>query len=307
MYVTRDFEGVKSTPWEGGQYGYVRGPQRIGGEVVCTHLHEGVDIRPMERDASGAPLDIVRAAAAGTLVYANRDARASNYGRYAVIEHPMPSGAPIYTLYAHLASISAEPGQHVAQGQPIAVMGFTGDGIDRARAHLHFEIGLVLGDHFDSWYRTFIPADPNRHGNYHGMNLAGVDPAPLLIASGRSTTPDFRAYVRSLEPTFKIAFPNVPGFALPVRYPWLVASGAAGDRPPASWIVAFSYSGVPVGIEPSPVAVGEPSVAWVAPTHLPLIHSTRGFVGGTASSPRLTDSGKRLVSQLMWAGDPVRQ
>src|SRR5690242_4019354 len=34
MFVDRDFEKVKSTPWEGGQFGFVRGPVRLGGQVI---------------------------------------------------------------------------------------------------------------------------------------------------------------------------------------------------------------------------------------------------------------------------------
>ena len=64
MYVERDFEGEKTKPWQGGQYGYVRGPQRSGGKVIYTHLHEGIDIAPVRRDATGNPLDEVRASAA---------------------------------------------------------------------------------------------------------------------------------------------------------------------------------------------------------------------------------------------------
>ena len=30
QYVDRDYNGVKSTPWEGGQYGFVRDPKSTG-------------------------------------------------------------------------------------------------------------------------------------------------------------------------------------------------------------------------------------------------------------------------------------
>src|ERR1700675_2052258 len=53
QYVKRDFEGVVSTPWEGGQYGFVRNPRRFGTTVLDTRFHEGMDIRPLHRDANG--------------------------------------------------------------------------------------------------------------------------------------------------------------------------------------------------------------------------------------------------------------
>src|SRR6478736_2468617 len=45
QYVKRDFEGVVSTPWEGGQYGFVRNLRRFGATVLDTRFHEGMDIR----------------------------------------------------------------------------------------------------------------------------------------------------------------------------------------------------------------------------------------------------------------------
>src|ERR1043165_536033 len=69
QYVDRDYNGVKSTPWEGGQYGFVRDPKSTGGGVVYTRFHEGIDIKSRHRDANGEPLDEVRAIAAGEVVH----------------------------------------------------------------------------------------------------------------------------------------------------------------------------------------------------------------------------------------------
>ena len=57
QYIERNFKGVRSTPWEGGQYGFVRDPTDTAGGVVYTRFHEGIDIRPLHRDAHGEPLD----------------------------------------------------------------------------------------------------------------------------------------------------------------------------------------------------------------------------------------------------------
>src|SRR5258708_1900508 len=69
QYIERDFQGVKSTPWEGGQYGFVRDPVETPGGLVYTRFHEGIDIRPLQRDERGEPLDPVRAIAAGIVVH----------------------------------------------------------------------------------------------------------------------------------------------------------------------------------------------------------------------------------------------
>src|ERR1043166_1219431 len=43
QYVERDYKGVKSTPWEGGQYGFVRDPVETPAGIVYTRFHEGID------------------------------------------------------------------------------------------------------------------------------------------------------------------------------------------------------------------------------------------------------------------------
>src|SRR5438876_11345518 len=60
QYVDRDYNGVKSTPWEGGKYGFDRSAKTTGGGVVYTRFHEGIDIRSVHRDAHSEPLDEVR-------------------------------------------------------------------------------------------------------------------------------------------------------------------------------------------------------------------------------------------------------
>src|SRR5438876_598761 len=71
QYIERDYQGVKSTPWEGGQYGFVRDPVETPEGIVYTRFHEGIDIRPLQRDARGEPLDQVRVIADGQVVHVN--------------------------------------------------------------------------------------------------------------------------------------------------------------------------------------------------------------------------------------------
>src|SRR6266853_592484 len=172
--VDRDYNGVKSTPWEGGQYGFVRDPKSTGGGVVYTRFHEGIDIRSVHRDANGEPLDEVRAIADGEVVHVSLVPGYSNYGKYIVIEHRW-DGSNYYSLYGHLSSIAVHPGDLVKRGQPVATMGYTGVGINQERAHLHLELDLMFSRQFESWYNTFFRNDPNHNGIYNGMNLAGID------------------------------------------------------------------------------------------------------------------------------------
>src|SRR5687767_5335775 len=98
QYIERDYKGEKSKPWEGGQYGFVRNPVETEAGIIYSRFHEGIDIRPLRRDARGEPLDEVRAIAPGKVVHTNHTAGASSYGRYIVIEH-IWGGAPYYSLY----------------------------------------------------------------------------------------------------------------------------------------------------------------------------------------------------------------
>src|ERR1043166_7283401 len=43
QYIERDYQGVKSTPWEGGQYGFVRDPTETSSGLIYTRFHEGID------------------------------------------------------------------------------------------------------------------------------------------------------------------------------------------------------------------------------------------------------------------------
>ena len=295
MYVNRNFEGVESTPWEGGAFGFVRGPQRLGGEVVYTSLHEGIDIAPLKRDAAGNPLDDILASAEGKVVHASREPGASNYGRYLVLEHKI-EGSRVYTLYAHLSEITVQPGQRVAQGERIGRMGYSGSGLNRERSHLHFEIAILLSENFQTWHNRHFSGSPNKHGLFNGLNLAGVDPATILLESAKN--PDFRfgEHIRSREPFYKITLPAEAALSLIRRHPWLVPDGEP-SAPPA-WTVAFTQHGFPVEARATLEATGEPGVTWIASTHMAYHHATRGIVAGSPGSARLSDSGRRFVQLL---------
>ena len=292
--IERNLHGVISHPWQGGQYGFVRDPRELGGGTVYTRFHEGMDIRPLRRDARGEPLDEVRAIAAGKVVYTNQHAGASNYGRYVVVEHRW-GGCPYYSLYAHLSTIAVEAGQRVRPGEKLALMGHTGSGIDRERSHVHVELNLFLNDHFEAWHDTFFPRDPNRHGVYNGLNLAGLDLPRLMIALRRDSSLTVPAFLAREEVFYKVLLPASPNFQLPRRYPWMV-EGSPNDKP-ASWEVSFARSGLPLRIAPSSRAVVAAEVSYVKTGPVDLRHLTR-HLAGRGSSAHLTESGKAYLRLL---------
>ena len=142
MYCDRWFEGKQTQPWEAGTFGFTRNALRVhDGRIFFTKLHEGIDVKPIRRDANAEPLDDVRPIAPGIVAYTSSSPGASNYGRYVVIAHETKEGT-IYSLYAHLKKVSCEVGQRVAYNDTIGTLGYSGDGINKVRAHCHLEICL---------------------------------------------------------------------------------------------------------------------------------------------------------------------
>ena len=294
--VDRDYDGVKSAPWEGGQYGFVRDPKSTGGGIVYTRFHEGIDIRSVHRDANGEPHDEVRAVADGQVVHVSSVAGDSNYGKYIVIEHRW-GGSPYYSLYAHLSSIAVQPSETVKRGQPIAVMGYTGTGINRERAHLHLELCLMFSRQFEAWYSTFFRNDPNRHGLYNGINLAGLDVARLYLALRKNPALTIPEFLADEETFYKVTLPQARHFDLPALYPWM---SAAGKRGGSSWEVSFARSGVPLRIEPSDKRVAQPEVSYVKNNAAEYSYLTRDVVAGRGAKAHLSGYGAQLMRLLIW-------
>ncbi len=296
MFVDRNFEKVQSTPWEGGQYGYVRGPVRLGGNVVQMHFHEGVDIAPVKRDATGEPLDEVRSMAQGVVVHASTNAGSSNYGRYVVIQHDCPDGS-FFSLYAHLNLIKVPLGQKVEAGTVIGIMGHTGTGLDRRRSHLHVELNLILNTRFDAWHTKNFRPSPNHHGIYNGLNLTGINIAGFLIAHHQNPSLRISDFIKGTEATWKVTVTRDKPLELLEHYPWLGGGEGAG-KPSPSWEITLSDSGLPLQIKPSAQAVTKPQVTWVKDRGIPHSYYTRGYVSGSGDTGAITASGFRFLELL---------
>jgi hypothetical protein len=295
QYVQRNYKGVKSTPWQGGQYGFVRDPTDAAGGIVYTRFHEGIDIRPVHRDARGEPLDEVRAIADGKVVHINPVPGYSNYGKYIVLEHPW-EGSNYYSLYGHLNSILVQPGDTVKRGQPIAVMGYTGTGINRERAHLHLELNLMLSHNFQAWYNAFFKNDPNHHGIYNGMNLAGLDIARLYLALRKNPSLTIPEFLRQEETFYKVTLPKSQHFELPKLYPWMLTT----HLEKSAWDISFNRAGVPLKIEPSENRATQPELSYVKKSATDYSYLTRDVIAGHGAKAHLTNYGRQLMRLLIY-------
>ena len=295
MYTNRTFEGRTSKPWTAGKFGYVRNPVRTKAGVVYTKFHEGIDIRPFERDKSGNPTDKVHAISKGTVTYVNNIASRSNYGKYVVVEHDWGYGK-FYSLYAHLMSVSAKQMQAVGPGTVLGRLGYTGSGIDRARAHLHLEINMVINTGFKKWHdRNFN--SPNYHGLYNGLNLVGIDVAGLYAAHRRDPNITIPQFISRMAPYYRVIVPKTGKLELLRNYPWL-ARNMSQARGNPSWEITFSSSGVPLGVSPSRMPVKTPAISWVKPSKAPHAYNTRRRLTGSGSTAQLTASGLRYVQLI---------
>ncbi len=295
MYVDRIFEGETTKPWEGGSFGYVRSPIRVGSNIVMSRFHEGIDIAPVRRDKAGNPLDLVMSIAAGTVAHTSFIAGQSNYGRYVVVAHDW-EGSKIYSLYAHLSEITAKAGDRVEAGSVLGRMGYTGVGLDRIRAHMHLELGMLMSENYQAWHdQNFGSA--NHHGNFNGMNLSGVDVASFFLEQKRNPALGFGEYVLSRPLQFKVTVPAgevEPGFLS--RHPWMRRGGVPDA---VSWEIGFAATGHVVSFTPSSRKVAGPVVSHMRPSEIPQRWLTRGLLSGEGNATTLSASGRNLVALVM--------
>lgn len=243
----RFFVGTVGKPWMSGAFGCVR--------TEGWQFHEGLDIRCLQRDKRGEPTDPVLATAAGTVAYLNRRPGLSNYGRYAVLRH-LIDGIEIYSVYAHLGEIRSDlkAGTAIRRGEPIGTMGRstnTRESISKDRAHVHFELNLLLNDRFAEWHRQYRRGQRNDHGDWNGHNLVGIDPRDVLWASHyQGARFNLRHYLQT-RPVLCRVMVRATAFPFLRRYPMLVEKNPAAEREGvAGYELSLTFNGIPISLVP---------------------------------------------------------
>ncbi|MEO0454216.1 MAG: M23 family metallopeptidase [Verrucomicrobiota bacterium] len=289
-----------------GRYGFVRtrGPEP---PRFFEKFHEGIDVKPLRRDGNGVPLDPVMAIADGKVVYVNDRPSASNYGRYIVIRHPFGKYF-MYSFSGHLGKVSTSTGAEVKAGDPIGILGYTGAGINKERAHLHLELTFKLRDSYDAWFQEpgvgYGGDRKNLHGDYNGLGYLGVDVAPLLLASREGTSPTVPELLNSLEPHFKVMIPAGEEYLYwQKQFPFQVEGGISQPLP-KSWEMTVNRIGIPLRFKPSDRKVESPYVSWFKPYKKVQDYFTLGLVVKKGSKFLLTSHGGKWISQLTWDGKP---
>jgi peptidoglycan LD-endopeptidase LytH len=296
----RFFAGTAGKPWTSGTFGCVRSDG--------WQLHEGIDIRSVQHDKRGEPTDPVMATAEGTVVYVNPVGGLSNYGKYVVLRHQV-EGLEVYSLYAHLSAIRSgmKVGQGVKAGETIATMGRTSNtrsGISRDRAHVHFEVDLLVNDRFAEWFKRTHPGERNDHGLWNGHNLLGLDPRRLFLdqqAQGKSFT--LRGFIRTEPELFRVLVSKS-------QFPWLhryaalmEANPSLGSQAPGGYELVCDYNGVPYRLIPRPAS----DFKGRGPYHLLSVNEAeyernhcRRLVVRQGHAWQLTAHGQGLLDQLTY-------
>lgn len=287
---------LSGRPPESGSWGFVRNVRSFSQGKVYTRFHEGLDIRPVARDARGIPTDRVKAIAAGVVVYVNPSASRSNYGKYVVVQHDFGYG-PLCSLYAHLATTSVQAGQQVSAGSVLGVLGSTGVGLNNSRAHVHLELNIVLSERFNDWMRHYLNS-ANPHGNHNGINMSGIDMAEIYLKLRQNPAMNLAKHIHALPQHYRITVPRTGTGPLPIvkRYRWMGFGNH--EKPCASWEMGFTRSGFLIGVAPSDRKVSKPTVTYIRSTEIDHKHYTIGRLTGTGSTATLTASGERFIALI---------
>lgn len=219
-----------------GTYGCVRNNGR--------RFHEGIDIKSIQRNRRNIPQDKVFAVLSGTIVYINRRPGLSSYGQYIVLEHT-DKNLHFYTLYAHLANIEKNLtiNQSVKQHQQLGQMGNTACfRIPLYQAHLHFEIGLKLGNKasFAQWYASQKFPTSNKHGQWNGLNLTGLNPLDFF-----KSKQNFTEFLKNQPIAFTLVLATSQTHDFILRNPALLTTPLPKNKI-YGWEIAFNWVGAPL-------------------------------------------------------------
>lgn len=241
------FVGTVGKPWMSGTFGCVRSSG--------YQLHEGLDVRCLQRDKRGEPIDPVMATADGTVVYFNKKSGLSNYGNYLVLRHQI-DGLEVYSIYAHLREIRADLkiGSAVKSGEAIATMGRTTnthEGISKDRAHVHFELDFFINERFSSYYKKTFPGQRNDHAEWNGQNMIGFDPRAVLLADHNSGEKfSLLNWIQNQTELCRVVVRDT-NFPWLKRYaPLIRANPVAQKEGVAGYELVLSFNGMPFQIIP---------------------------------------------------------
>ena len=281
--------------WRTGTFGCVR--------TSGWQLHEGLDIRCTQRDKRGEPADPIFSCADGTVAYVNLQSSLSNFGKYLVVRHLL-DGVEVFSTYAHLSAVESglKPGSQVKAGQRIATMGRTANtsqGISKERAHLHFELNLLVNERFSEWFVKNATGERNDHGIWNGRNLVGLDPQAILLEASQQKNFSLRRHLQSQTELFRVQVRDI-SFPWLKRYPMLVDAPRFKEAV-AGYDLVFNFNGLPFRIIPKMKSELKPGQAVQLISVTPAEYQKnpcRRLVRPQGNSWVFTETGRRWIDLL---------
>lgn len=286
-------------PWTSGSFGCVRNNS--------TRIHEGLDIRSLQRDRHGEPVDPVMATADGTVMYINTRSGLSNYGNYIVVRHVI-EGLEIYSLYAHLSAPrpGLKAGMAVKAGEVIATMGRTSSAevILKERAHCHFELNVLVNDNFATWFKKNSPGERNDHGEWNGQNLLGLDVRLVLLAEHDPVKKfSLLDFLRGQTDLCHVMV-RATSFPYLKRYPQLVLRNPIAEKEGvAGYEIALNYNAVPFALMPRAASeIKGTGKFQLLSVNAPIAEANpcRHLVTQRGSHWQLTDKGLEALNMLVY-------
>jgi hypothetical protein len=177
-------------------------------------------------------------------------------------------------------------------------MGYTGAGLNQARAHLHLELNLMLNHNFQAWYDAYEKKIPNHNGIYNGINLAGLDIARLYLALRKNPKLTIPKFLAGEQTFYRLMLPRSASFELPKMYPWMAAAEPGANT--KSWIVSFTRSSLPIKIEPSDKQIEQPQLIYIKESTIDYSLLTQRQIAGHSGKAHLAESGQRLMQLLIY-------
>ncbi len=286
-------------PWTSGSFGCVRNDG--------WRMHEGLDIRHLQTDRRGEPTDPVLATADGTVAYFSRKPGLSNYGNYILVRHII-EGLEIYSLYAHLSEVrpGLAVGQAVKAGEAIGTMGrtSTAETIAKDRAHLHFELNVLLNDNFAAWFKKNSTGERNDHGEWNGQNLLGLDPREILVGEHNPVKKfSLLDFLRGQTELCRVLV-RTTSFPYLKRYGTLVLKNPVADKEGvAGYELVLNYNGVPFALLPRAASEIKGSAKFQLLSVNEAVQKAnpcRKLVVKRGSRWQLTDAGTREIELLTY-------
>jgi murein DD-endopeptidase MepM/ murein hydrolase activator NlpD len=143
-------------------------------------------------------------------------------------------------------------GNTVKAGDVIATMGRTSNAetILKERAHVHFELNILVNDYFAAWFRK-NSSERNDHGEWNGQNLNGLDPREILLAEHTEGAKfSLLNYLRSQTELCRVLV-RTTNFPYLKRYPMLILPNPqAVKEGVAGYEITLNYNGVAFALMP---------------------------------------------------------